>query len=60
MPHDVVVEQLPTQFVFGDRVFHLSYELIDADLAAVRIDVVGVLRPRGGPGVVEHVRGAIW
>jgi len=27
---------------------------------AVRIDVVGVLRPRGGPAVVEHVRGAIW
>jgi putative endonuclease len=26
----------------------------------VRIDVVGVLLPRHGPVVVEHVRGAVW
>jgi len=28
--------------------------------AAVRIDVVGVRRPRVGPTVLEHVRGAVW
>jgi putative endonuclease len=27
---------------------------------AVRIDIVGVLRPRRGQAVVTHVRGAVW
>jgi putative endonuclease len=26
----------------------------------VRIDIVGVVRPRRGPAQVEHVRGAVW